>query len=66
MIGMLAAFAVMIAAGAGLGIVAIVSLGIHREQKAARRLTPGSPGPLASGARAVTGLDVYRARATWN
>jgi|GEM_PF-3568913 hypothetical protein len=64
MIGMLVAFAGMIAAGAALGIVAIVSVGVRREQKAARRLSPDSPGPLTSGARAVTGLGVYRASAT--
>jgi len=66
MIGMLAAFAGMIGASAALGIVTIVSVGVRRERKAARRLTPDSPGHLASGARAVTGLDVYRASAPWN
>jgi hypothetical protein len=65
MIGMLVAFAATMAAGASLGIVAIVSIGVHREQKAARRLTPDSPGPLASGARAITGLSVQRA-AIWD
>ena len=66
MIEMLAAFVGMIGAGAAVGIVAIVAIGVHRERKAARRLSPDSPGPLASGARAVTGLSVYRASATWN
>lgn len=66
MIGMLAAFVGMISVGATTGIVAIVSIGVRRERKVTRRLSPDSPGPLASGARAVTGLGVHRASATWN
>jgi hypothetical protein len=66
MIAILVVFAAVAAAGASLGIVAVVSIGIHREHKATRRLTPGSPGPVASGARAITGLGVYRANATWD
>jgi hypothetical protein len=67
MIGMFAVIAVaMIAAGAALGIVVIVSVGIHREEKAGRRIRVDSPGPMASGARAVTSLGVYPASTTWD
>lgn len=65
MIGVLVASVAMMAAGASLGIVAIVSIGVHREQKAARRPTPDSPGPLARGVREITGLSVQRA-GTWD
>jgi hypothetical protein len=67
MIGIIAVIAVaMVAMGAALGSVFIVSMGIRREQKLGRRLTVDSPSPLASGARAVTSLGVYRTGATWN
>jgi hypothetical protein len=67
MIGMYAIIAVgLVAAGMALGIVVIISVGIHRDEKAGRRLTASSPGPLASGARAVTSLTVYRANTPWN
>jgi hypothetical protein len=66
MIGILAIIAIAMIAGTALSSVVIVSLGVRREEKAGRRLTAGSPGSVASGARAVTGLGVYRARATWD
>jgi hypothetical protein len=67
MIGMFAAAAVgLIAMGLALGIVVVVSIGIRREERTRRRLTVESQGPLASGARMVTSLWVYRARATSN
>jgi hypothetical protein len=56
MIGMIAAFAAMIATGAALGIIVIVSVGVRREDKT--RLTAASPDALASGVRAVTALRV--------
>lgn len=46
----------LIAAGATVGIVVVISLGIRREEKA-NSLTIGSPGPAASGARAI--MKVY-------
>jgi hypothetical protein len=66
MIGMFAVIAVAMIAGAGLGSVVIVSVGVRREAKAGRRLRVDSPGPMASGARVVTSLGVYRASAKWN
>jgi hypothetical protein len=67
MIGIIGVLALaMIAMGAALGSVFIVSIGIRREQKLGRRLTANSPSRLASGARAVTSLDIYRASTTWN
>jgi hypothetical protein len=67
MIGIIGVLALaMIVTGAALGSVCIVSMGVRREQKLGRRLTARSPSPLASGARAVTSLDVYRASTTWN
>lgn len=66
MIVIFTVIAVAAIAGAALGIVAIVSLGVRREEKAGRRLTTDSPGSMTSGARAVTSLSVYRATATWN
>jgi hypothetical protein len=66
MIGMYAIIAAgLVAAGMAAGIVVIVSVGVHREKKAGRRLMVSSPGPLATGARAVTSLGVYRANTTW-
>ena len=57
MIGMYAiTAAALVAVGIALGIVIIVSVGIRREQPG--RLTPDSPGHLASGARAVNGLYI--------
>ncbi len=54
MIGMYAIVALaLIAGGAALGIVTVVSLGIHREKKA-------RPGWAARGARAANGLYVRR------
>lgn len=67
MIGILTILAaVMVAAGAVLGVVLTVSLAVHRERRAGRRLTADSPDRLASGARTVTALGVRRASATWN
>ena len=67
MIGMFAVIAVAVfAAGATLGSVVIVSVGIHREEKAGRRIRVDSPGPTAGAARTVTSLGVYRADTTWN
>jgi hypothetical protein len=68
MIGMYAIVAiVLIAAGAALGIMALVTLGIRREENASRReeavsLLTGSPGPAAVGARSANG--VYT-RSSW-
>jgi hypothetical protein len=68
MIGMYAIVAVaLIAAGAALGIVALVTLGIRHEEKASRNnrgvsLLAGSPGRAASSARYANG--VYT-RSSW-
>ncbi len=60
MIGMYAIIATaLIAWGAALGIVVVVSLGIAHEEKAGS-LTIGSPGRAASGARAI--MRVYARR----
>ena len=67
MIGMLAVIAVAVfAAGAALGSVVVVSVGIHREEKVGRRITADAQGPIARAARTVTSLSVYRANTTWN
>lgn len=66
MIAIFALIAVATIAGTALSSVAIVSMGVRREEKAARRITTVCPGSVASGARAVTGLGVYRATATWD
>jgi hypothetical protein len=58
--------AVMITAGAVLGILVMVSVGVRREKKAGRRLGTASPSPLASGVRAVTALSVRRPNTTSN
>jgi hypothetical protein len=66
MIGMYAVIAVvLIGAGMALGILVIVSVGTHREKKAGRRLRAIGPGPVATAARTVTSLGVYRANTTW-
>jgi len=49
----------LIAGGAGLGGVLIVSLGIRREEKAGS-LTVASPGRAASGARATMSVHARR------
>jgi len=43
----------LIAAGAGLGILAIFAVGIHREDKA-MSLGKAAPGRIAAGLRAIT------------
>jgi len=68
MIGMYAIVAIaLIAAGAALGIVALVTLGIRNEEKTSRHdrvvsLLAGSPGRAASSARFANG--VYT-RSSW-
>jgi hypothetical protein len=62
MIGMYAILAVaLILAGAALGIVALVTLGIRNEERTSRRdkavsLLAGSPGRAASSARFANGV----------
>ena len=68
MIGMYAILAVaLIAAGAALGVVALVTLGVRNEESTSRHdkaasLLAGSPGRAASGARFANG--VYT-RSSW-
>jgi hypothetical protein len=45
----------LIIAGAAVGILTVLAVGIHREEKA-YSLTIGSPGRISSGARAATGV----------
>lgn len=59
MIGYVIGAFVLMAAGAAIGAVLLVSLGIHREEKA-NSLTVGSPGRLASGARLANGVYARR------
>jgi hypothetical protein len=65
MIGIYAiAAAALIAAGAALGIVALVTLGIRREEKTSRRqgavsLLGRSPGRAADCARIATGIYTH-------
>lgn len=47
--------AALLAAGAGIGIVAVVSLGIRREEADARRLTTGVTCRTVYAARLMTG-----------
>jgi hypothetical protein len=69
MIEMYAIIAVaLIAIGAALGIVALVTLGIRREEKLSRKegvvsLRAGSPGRIASSARIVNGAYTRGSRA---
>jgi hypothetical protein len=44
----------LLTAGAGMGILAVVSLGIRREEAAARHLTTGNAGRTVYAARVVT------------
>jgi hypothetical protein len=56
----------LLAAGAMVGILTVVAVGIHREQSASRRAWPhngftaDSPTLLASGVRAANGLHVSK------
>lgn len=63
MIGYALVAFVLMAAGAAVGAVLLVSLGIRREEKA-NSLTIGSPGWLASGARLANGVYARRPGAT--
>lgn len=59
MILILALAAVLVATGTVAGVLAILAVGIHREEKACS-LTVKSPGRAASGARTINGVYTRR------